>query len=468
MTQPIQIIINEHALLLATLVVQVAIVAMVASLLLRFRRFTRLILAPQPSLRDRVEFGIILGIISAASAWSRVRLGYTGADLAVVVPLLTGLVMGWNAGLVAGLIGGIIPFAHGEWLSLPMQTALGASAGLARRLFAEPTALWMFSPVPFGDTLQSWRRWRKEGVLDPRLLVLVVGTFSEVSRTEVARFAGHGWLFSYAPHDPVSYYLVILACLTCVGVSLRIWNTPRIDAHIRRQEALLAEARFDALRSQINPHFLFNTLNTIVALVRTEPEQARAIILKLSTILRHLLYSRADVSTLKAELDLVDDYLGIEQMRFGKDRLQVAHEVAPEALEAQVPTMLLQPLVENAIKHGIAPKESGGTITIRARVAGLVLDLAVEDNGAGMSPAAAEDSLRRGIGLSNVRERLASLYGDDFSMDLHSAPGAGTLVRIRIPLLYGGGPQDEFGEGGASPYIHDQDGRRSTGREASP
>src|SRR5439155_18969 len=128
---------------------------------------------------------------------------------------------------------------------------------------------------------------------------------------------------------------------------------------------LLMEARMEALVSQINPHFLFNTLNTVSSLIRFDPDTARTVLLKLANILRRRLKSQVHFVPLKQELDFVDDYLDIEVVRFGRDKLQIRKEVDPEALDVFVPSMILQPLVENAIRHGIAPKVEGGTIILR-------------------------------------------------------------------------------------------------------
>jgi two-component system LytT family sensor kinase len=341
--------------------------------------------------------------------------------------------MGWDAGVWTGALGGLVPLRHGEWLAPVVGALIGAGAGLTRRLSGHPEAVRDFSPVPLGNLGHIWRRWKGERALDPRLLVIGVGTLAEVFRTEVARFTDGRWLFGFQSRDPATYCAVVLACLTCVGVSLKIWNTPRIEAHLRRQEALLAEARLEALRSQINPHFLFNTLNTVNALVRTHPEQARAVTVKLSALLRRMLYSRENTCTLREELDFVESYLAIEAMRFGEERLRVVLDVEAEALAAEVPCVLLQPLVENAIKHGIGPKARGGVITIGAHVQRAMLEISVRDNGVGMSPGAVNESLRRGIGLTNIRERLRSLYGAAYRLAVDSQEGVGTTVQIALP-----------------------------------
>lgn len=438
MSRPIQAVIDQYGLFFATLLVQIATVAMVASLLLRYRRFTRLVVSDQPDRKVRIEFGIVLGVVVGIGAWVRLNLGYAGTDLTVVGPLLSGVFMGWEAGLLAGTIGGLIPLRNGEWLTLAVGVIIGAGAGFARRLHPKPETVRDFSPVPFGNMGHIWWRWKAERAIDSRLLVIAAGSLAEVFRTELGRLTGDRWLFSFHPGNPITYGAVILACLTCVGVALRIWNTPRIEAHLRRQEALLAEARLDALRSQINPHFLFNTLNTINALVRTHPDQARRVIVRLSALLRRMLYSRENTCSLREELEFIDSYVEIESMRFGEERLQMVKDVAPEALAAQVPCVFLQPLVENAIKHGLTPKADGGVVTVSAHVQAGMLDVVVQDNGVGMSSDELRDSLRRGIGLTNIRERLRSLYGATYRMDVESTENVGTVVRIALPLRVSG------------------------------
>ena len=152
-----------------------------------------------------------------------------------------------------------------------------------------------------------------------------------------------------------------------VGTELKIFNSVRIQMKLEEQERLLLQARMAALQNQINPHFLFNTLNSISSLVRFDPDTAREMILKLATILRRLLNSTDSFVPLREEVEFIDNYLDIEVVRFGRDKLKVVKDLDPASLEAMVPSMLLQPLVENCIKHGLAPKVEGGSITLRSR-----------------------------------------------------------------------------------------------------
>jgi two-component system LytT family sensor kinase len=205
--------------------------------------------------------------------------------------------------------------------------------------------------------------------------------------------------------------------------------------NLEQNQQLLLKARMDALTSQINPHFLFNTLNTVSSLIRFDPDMARGVVLKLSNILRRLLRKHETFVPLREELEFIDDYLDIEVIRFGRDNLQIFKEVDEETLDAFIPSMLLQPIIENAIKHGLAPRLAGGQIRLRTFRRGGRLSIEVEDNGMGMSPERLSEVYGGGIGISNVHERLRLLYGDQFEMDIRSREGEGTQIRIEIPEL---------------------------------
>jgi two-component system LytT family sensor kinase len=194
------------------------------------------------------------------------------------------------------------------------------------------------------------------------------------------------------------------------------------------------QARLDALTSQINPHFLFNTLNSVSSLIRTNPQQARAVVYQLSNILRRLLRKHDNFSTLRDELSFIDDYLSIEVVRFG-DKLRFRKDVEPAALDMQLPSMLLQPLIENCIKHGLASKIGGGSITLSARRVEERLHLLVADDGVGIPESEMATLLERGIGVSNVNERLKVLFGADYRMWIDSKPGQGTRIEIEVPEL---------------------------------
>jgi two-component system LytT family sensor kinase len=195
-------------------------------------------------------------------------------------------------------------------------------------------------------------------------------------------------------------------------------------------EARLAQAQLQVLKMQLQPHFLFNTLHAISALVHKDVEAADRMITRLSEFLRLTLDSAGvQEIALKGELDSLDKYLEIEQVRFG-DRLTVVRSIGPETLDLLVPNLILQPLVENAVRHSIAPRASGGRIEICARREGGNLTIEVRDDGLG----ARTGQLREGVGLTNTRARLRQLYGSAQAMDLGPGPGGGFQVRLSLPV----------------------------------
>jgi two-component system LytT family sensor kinase len=199
-------------------------------------------------------------------------------------------------------------------------------------------------------------------------------------------------------------------------------------------ETKLAQAELDALRMQLHPHFLFNTLNSISVLMAEDTKAARRMLTRLSNLLRASLENRGvQEVTLKEELEFLESYLEIEQTRF-QDRLTVRMEVDDKALDARVPNLILQPLVENAIRHGIAPRAAAGLVEIHARRENGMVQLEVLDNGAGLGGANESESLTQGIGLSNTRARLEQLYGAAHRFELRDRAGGGLAVMIEIPF----------------------------------
>ena len=219
-----------------------------------------------------------------------------------------------------------------------------------------------------------------------------------------------------------------------VGTALRYLHEVRAkELNAVQLETRLVEARLHTLQRQMQPHFLFNTLNTISALMHRDVDAADEMIARLSDLLRMSL-QRVGVQEvpLKEELDFLSKYLEIEQTRF-RDRLTVVFDVQAETLHALVPNLLLQPLVENAIKHGIGPRPTPGQIAVRARINGAMLELDVQDNGVGLSAARLTD-FNRGVGLSNTRSRLDHLYGSLHRFEFRQPAEGGLLVCIAIPM----------------------------------
>ena len=214
------------------------------------------------------------------------------------------------------------------------------------------------------------------------------------------------------------------------------WVSTQVElAELDVSRARLAEAEVRALRAQISPHFIFNALTAIASFVRSDPERARQLLLEFADFTRYSFRRHGQFTTLAEELRSIDRYLALERARFG-DRLEVTLQVAPEVLPVAVPVFVLQPLVENAVRHGLEKKPGRGHISIVAEDAGPECHISVEDNGVGMDPQHVRSSLagrNNGIGLANVDERLRTVFGADFGLVVETALGAGTKVSLRVP-----------------------------------
>jgi LytS/YehU family sensor histidine kinase len=204
------------------------------------------------------------------------------------------------------------------------------------------------------------------------------------------------------------------------------------ELHAAELQHELVEAKLAALRMQLNPHFLFNTLHAVSALIHENPDAADRVLVRLSELLRLTLdQSRPEEVALCEEMAFLEGYLEIEQTRF-PDRLQIEKNVEPDTTEALVPFLILQPLVENAIRHGIEPNEKAGRLSIRASRSNGTLHLSVTDNGAGLDGASTNPG--KGIGLSNTRSRLRHLYGEKCILELVPVQGGGLEARIQLPF----------------------------------
>jgi two-component system LytT family sensor kinase len=200
----------------------------------------------------------------------------------------------------------------------------------------------------------------------------------------------------------------------------------------------LAEAEVKALRAQISPHFIYNALTTIASLIRTDQEEARELLIEFADFTRYSFRSSGEFTTLADELRNVDRYLTLERARFG-DRLQVRLQIAPEVLQVVLPFLVLQPLVENAVRHGLSQKPDGGTISVVAEDSGAECVISVEDDGVGMDPVRLRTEMAGAhetgahVGLGNVHHRLRSVFGDDYGLVVETERGAGMKVSLRVP-----------------------------------
>jgi two-component system LytT family sensor kinase len=318
---------------------------------------------------------------------------------------------------------------------MPAASTAGLLGGLIRQAIPNKEDLWNFGPFTFLNIPKAVVRLLKKGQLSWEMAPLGVCVVLELGRVALRQATKPHWLFAIHPQWDWWLVLTVIATLMSVAAPLKIWNNTRIEMNLERHQQLLLKARMDALSRQINPHFLFNTLNTVSALIRFDPDNARGVVLKLSNILRRLLRKHETFVPLREELEFIDDYLDIEVARFGRDNLDIIKQIDEETVEAFVPSMLLQPIVENCLKHGLAPKLDGGKIQLRTTNRDGRLHIEIEDNGVGISEEKLPHVYVEGIGLSNVRERLRVLYGADFHLQIESRPGEGTLIKIDIPEL---------------------------------
>jgi two-component system LytT family sensor kinase len=319
---------------------------------------------------------------------------------------------------------------------MPLLAAVGVLGGVLRDLAPDTDEIWRFTP--FFDL--NVYRFFKESRNHQRTAFHLEFTAGILVAEFLRQMLG-GWkLFSMYPPGshltPWMWAAIYATTLFAVAIPLKIWNNTRNEKKLEEQERLLAEARLAALTSQINPHFLFNTLNSVSSLIRTDPNQARVMVVRLSKVLRRLLRKHENFSTLRDELSFIEDYLAIEVVRFG-DKLRFERDVAEDTLDMLVPSMLLQPLVENSIKHGLRSKVEGGTIRIRTYRTEHRLHLLVEDDGVGIPEEKLATLLDRGIGVNNVHERLKVLFGSDYRMWIDSEPGNGARIQIEVPELQG-------------------------------
>jgi two-component system LytT family sensor kinase len=404
-------------------------------MLVRFPWFRRILLTEKRDWPERLVFAASTGIPLTAGVLVRLLLNFSPADLTLAGSFLTGLLAGPYAGAIVGAMVGLPAVVAGEWIAFPFAVGCGFAGGGLREICPKE-AIWHFSPLFFTDLHRNVWRLVRRFQIDWVVILLAAPIGLEIIRQALGSRFGSNRIFYLAPDPPNAWLfaLVVLATVLCVAVPIKIWNSARIEHRLQEQEKLLMAARVEALASQINPHFLFNTLTSISSLIRSQPETARMLIVKLSGLLRRLLRSQDHFVTLREELEAIEEYLNIECIRFGS-KLTVDRQIDPDSLDVIVPSMLLQPLVENSIKHGLSPKIGEGRITIRSvRQDGHAI-IDVIDNGVGVQPGPIERVTSGGIGLRNVNERLRVIYGANYQLQLDSVPGEGTCARVVIPEI---------------------------------
>jgi len=425
-----------------TLLVELGVAAAVSSSLARSKTFKALLLLRHRTPDQTAKLVLMVCVPLMLGVAIRLRVAnFLAADISFETTILLGILLGPLAAMGGGALLAIPALLSGEVLSLPVNLIVGLVAGIFGRI-VDVEDVWSFSPL-IDLSIYRWvTRNLRRPHLDRQILLLMLISGMAFLTSQLGRLRPRRFYALYS-HDWAVELLICLCAPVVVGIPLKIWNQIRIEQKLEEQTRLLLEAKLDALQRQINPHFLFNTLNSITSLVRSKPELAREMIVKLGNILRILLKDREAFVPFSEELAFTDDYLDIEVVRFG-EKLRVVKEIAPETLAVVVPSMLLQPLLENSIKHGLEPRIEGGTVTLRSRITaeGRLL-VEVEDDGVGMAPGRSPAGYiarpGTGIGMKNVRERMHVLYGDSAEVEIESRPGRGTKVKLLMPVVEGTG-----------------------------
>src|SRR5271154_1998520 len=404
-------------LILVTLLIKLGVAAAVSAALVRAKEFhTRLFHEEGRTLRDTTILVIFTCIPYGLGVQVRYMVkNFQAADLSFECCILLGVIGGPYAGLLGGVLTSIPSMIHGEYVTLPFNAVVGLVAG-GLGMVGRREDIWSFSPL-IDLTIFRWiKRNIPRPQMDWQITFFLVILILQIARIQVGRLYPGELFYLFSPELWVDA-LILLTSVVCVAIALKIWNNTRIEMKLEEQTRLLLQARLDALQSQINPHFLFNTLNSAISLVRLDPDSARELIIKLSNILRSLLRKHDAFNQLREEVAFIDDYLDIETIRFGSEKLRVEKDLDPDTLDHIVPSMMLQPLVENAIKHGLEPKIDGGRIILRSRLLDDRLLIEVQDDGVGIAedavvpipaPADPDDpaAWRSGVGMRNVSERL--------------------------------------------------------------
>ena len=424
---------TEERFILVTLVVTVAVAAVLATMLVRFRWFRRILLTERRDWPERLVFAAGLGVPLTAGVAVRLLFDFDPADLTLPGSFLAGLIAGPYAGALVGGAVALPALLAGEYGALPFAVGCGFAGGGLREICPK-NEIWRFSPF-FVTTLHrtAWRLLRRMAV-DWQIILVTAPVGLELLRQAIGHKFGAARLHYIEPNRWWLWILVPLATVLAVAIPIKIWNNARIEHRLAEQEQLLMAARVEALANQINPHFLFNTLTSISSLIRSQPETARMLIVKLSGLLRRLLRGQEHFVTLREELAAVDEYLDIERVRFGPS-LVVQKDLDENSLDVMVPSLILQPLVENSIKHGLGRKVGEGRISIRVSRKNGHTVIEVADNGIGMEAPPQGPPDGPGIGLRNVNERLRVIYGAGYQVRLTSTQGQGTSVRIEIPEI---------------------------------
>ncbi len=420
-------------LALINLLLRIAVMAGIVSLLLGFRFVIEFLARVTVSKSAYIRLFILLAVFFSLGIVVRKMSSQAAMDLALEGALIAGFLGGAWVGTGTGLVIGLTCYFFGETVALPFYTFAGFSAGILYSKLGQRGEIWNYSLNPLliiYNFLERLFRGRLDRDFLPFVLVIGLALF----RYDLLdRFFQRGMLYGYPTRDWLFITIDLIVLVYTLGIALKLANNARMEVIMREEENRLVHARLTTLKSQINPHFLFNTLNSISALIRTDAGKAREMTRKLSSIFRKSLEDTSDTHSLAEEITFIDDYLSIEKIRFGEEKLKIIKELDPDSIRCQIPSMLLQPVVENAIKHGISCMTCGGIIRISSRreKRGFVVD--VENDGPQMDDFDLTSLLKKGMGMKNVVERLRIFSAGEGKFTITPVDGGGALVRIFIP-----------------------------------
>ena len=430
-----QFLLTENQYVLVTLLIQMGVIAAISTILVRFDTFKRMLFNEKLGWPRKFYLIGIIGAIFGVGVLARLLLNYKAADLTLPSTLLVGILAGPAAGACVGIIIGLPTLLFHEYLALPLAVLYGLYGGL---IFLKEPSLEKrmdFSPFSILKIPRYLNQLVREKKFAVQLLILISCVFLQLLNLYIAKYSEGKLLYSLYSSNYLIIACIILGTLASVGIPLKIWNNTRVELLLSEKEKKLTEAKLEALKSKMKPHFLFNTLNTIFSTIRIDPDKARSVVLRLSEVLRFILDSKDEYCKLSDEINLIDSYLSIEEARFGKGRVKFEKEIGEGIQNLYVPAMILQPIVENSIIHGISKNLDSGTISLRAKKDGEFLEISVKDDGAGIPSWKMEKIKSSGIGLSSIEERLKALFEENFSFTIESKEAIGTTIKLRIPAI---------------------------------
>jgi two-component system LytT family sensor kinase len=430
-----EINLTREQILLINLLIRIAVMAGITSLILSFRFIVDSLMKVSVPRTEQAKMAVLVAGIFIAGVIVRKITPQGGAmDLSLEGTLLAGFLGGvWVGTGVGAAIGGVC-FLFGETAALPLYAAAGFVSGILFSTLHVRGEPWSYSLNPFLIMYNFFERlFRKQ--FDLTFIPLAACLVFAVIRYLLLRRLTIDKLYGFMPQETYLLILDLAVLVYTLGVALKMATNARTELMMREEERQLAHARLATLRSQINPHFLFNTLNSISALIRTDTEKARDMTKKLAAIFRKSLEESADTHAFSEELRFIDDYLSIERMRFGDDSFRIVKDIDPETLDTEVPSMILQPIVENAVKHGISQRTEGGVLRIASRRDSDGVEIVVENEGPVNAHFDLDEMVSRGIGLRNVIERLEIYTCAAGRLTIEPREEGGAVVRIRIPHM---------------------------------